>query len=306
MGKCANNQILDCLIIGAGPAGLTAAIYLARYRRQIRVLDAGQSRAALIPITHNYPGFPHGVSGAQLLTRLREQATRYGVHIQQGTVTTLSKQGNHFIASIDGDCVMATTVVLATGVMDNPPDIPDLREATLSGCVRWCPICDGYEVIDKNVAILAAARECFKHALFLRTYTRQLTLFVQPGGDKLDSAERLKIAQASIMLVEEPITQIRMTIGQQVTLHLTNGNEHSFDALYPMLGCTPRTELAKSLGVRVDSNDELWVDAHQCTSIAGLYAAGDVVNALNQMNVGTAHAAIAATAIHNVLKDNYR
>lgn len=306
INRQANDKVLDCLIVGAGPAGLTAAIYLARYRRQILLVDAGQSRAALIPTTHNYPGFAQGISGAELLTRLVNQAARYGVHIRHGTVAALSKSGTEFVADIDDDRVVASTVLLATGVVDKQPDIPNLREATLSGRVRWCPICDGYEVSDQDVALLTSGKDGFTHALFLRTYTSRLTLFVQPGSQNLAGNERLKIAQAGIRLVEQPIAQIRATNGQRIVLRLACGAELSFDTLYPLLGCNAQTELVKGLGVRVDNNGELLVDAHQSTSIPGLYAAGDVVNALNQMSVGIAHAATAATAIHNALKDNYR
>lgn len=306
MNAEATNETLDCLIVGAGPAGLTAAIYLARYRRRILVVDAGQSRAALIPITHNYPGFPHGVSGTGLLARLREQAARYGVCVREGTVKALFKPGGEFIADIGENRVVASTVILATGVVDKLADVPDLREATLSGLVRWCPICDGYEVIDRDVALIGSGREAFKHARFLRTYTRRLTLFAQLGGDKLDSYERVKIELLGIRVVEDPIAEIRTVDGQRITLCLAGGEELSFDTLYPMLGVNPRTELANSLSAEVDENGELLVDLCQRTSIPGLYAAGDVVKALNQMNVGTAHAAIAATAIHNGLNANYR
>jgi thioredoxin reductase (NADPH) len=306
MGNRANDPLLDCLIVGAGPAGLTAAIYLARYRRRILLVDAGQSRAALIPVTHNYPGFPQGISGIELLTRLRDQAARYDVVVRQGTVKTLSMQGGEFVAEIGDDHVVAATVILATGVIDRHPNIPDLQEATLHGHVRWCPVCDGYEVIDQNVALLASAKQGFRHALFLRTYTRKLTLFVQAAGECLNSNERLQMNQAGIRLIEEPITRIRRVAGQGVILRLRGGEELSFDTLYPMLGSKARTELVQGLGVRVDIKGELWVDAHQRTSVPGLYAAGDVVNALNQMSVGTAHAAIAATAIHNALSHNYR
>ncbi|TBN47146.1 NAD(P)/FAD-dependent oxidoreductase [Pseudomonas sp. BGI-2] len=302
----AQYHVVDCLIVGAGPAGLTAAIYLARYRRQVLLVDAGQSRAELIPITHNYPGFPQGVSGAELLARLRNQAEPYNIYVRPATVKALSKRGDDFIADIDDDRVVASTVLLATGVIDKPPEIPDLREATLGGDVRWCPICDGYDVIDQDIALLASAKEGFRHALFLRTYTRQLTLIVQPGSRELDNDERLKIAQAGIRLVEHPIAQIRKIKGHRVAIRLANGGELSFDTLYPMLGCNVRNELAKSFGVTFDSNGELVVDTDQRTSVLGLYAAGDVVNALNQMGVGVAHAATAATAIHNALKDNYR
>lgn len=258
--KQAQYHVVDCLIVGAGPAGLTAAIYLARYLRQVLLVDAGQSRAELIPVTHNYSGFPQGVSGAELLARLRNQAERYNVYVRRATVKALSKRGDDFIADIDDDRVVASTVILATGVIDKTPEIPNLREATLGGYVRWCPICDGYDVIDQDIALLASAEEGFKHALFLRTYTRQLTLIVQPGGRELDNDERLKIAQAGVRLIEEPIEQIRKIKGHRVALRLANGDELSFDTLYPMLGSNARTELAKSLGVTFESDGELVVD----------------------------------------------
>ncbi len=296
---------LECLIVGGGPAGLTSAIYLARYRRRILVVDAGQSRAALIPITHNYPGFPIGVSGAKLLTRLRAQAKRYGVLIREGKVSELFKRGEQFLAMIDDAPVVAETVVLATGVIDKHPNIPDLREATLSGFVRWCPICDGYDVTDQNIALLSSTREGVAHALFLRTYSRRLTLFVSHER-QLEGEERQELASAGIELIEERITQIRLSNERQVMIGLDSGRELSFDTLYPMLGCHARAELAISLGARVDSNGELVVDVHQHTTVSGLYAAGDVVHALNQMSVGVAHATIAATAIHKQLKKQYR
>ena len=297
--------MLDALIIGAGPAGLTAAIYLARFRRRIVLIDSGHSRAALIPVTHNYPGFPDGVSGAELLARLAAQASRYGVEIQRGTVDGLSRSGEEFIADVQGQRIAAKTVLLATGVVDKCPDIANIPAATLNGCLRWCPICDGFEVSDQSVALLSTAKSGVAHALFLRTYTPRLTLFVDPESGTLDAVQRGSIEQAGIRLVEDRIEKIHVSGEQQVIVRLNGVTELCFDTLYPMLGTDARDALGANLGARC-SDGELVVDADQQTSIPGLYAAGDVVKALNQMNIGTAHAAIAATAIHNKLRDNYR
>ncbi len=162
--------MLDCLVVGAGPAGLTAAIYLGRYKRRALVVDSGASRASLIPTSHNYPGFPEGISGPELLRRLRLQALRYGARIRSGLVTAL-------------------------------------------------------ELND-------------------------------------------------------------------------DGEVHRFDTLYSALGEKPRSELAAHLGVRCSAGGQILVDEHLQTFVPGVYAAGDVVSALNQISVATGHAAIAATAIH--------
>src|SRR5947207_15027612 len=112
---------LDCLIVGAGPAGLTAAIYLARYRRNVALVDAGESRAALIPATHNYPGFAHGIAGPELLRALKEQAASYGILTTHALVTQLSIEESGFRAWWDGGSLRALRVISATGLLDTAP-----------------------------------------------------------------------------------------------------------------------------------------------------------------------------------------
>ena len=173
--------------------------------------------------------------------------------------------------------------------------------------VRWCPICDGYEVSDKAVALLATARDGYKHALFLRTYTRRLTLFIQAGGAPLTDDQRRDLEHAQIRVIDESICRLRIIAPTNgVEIETADDEKHLADVVYPMVGCAPRIQLLKSFKARTDENDMLWVDEHQQTSIPGLYAAGDIVHALNQMSVGVAHATTAATAIHNGLRRNYR
>jgi thioredoxin reductase (NADPH) len=118
--------MLDCLIIGGGPAGLTAAIYLARYRRAAVLVDDGASRAALIPASHNYPGF-NGIAGPDLLARLREQALLYGANLEHGRVTTLQRRPRGgFRVRWDDKEIAARTVLLATGLIDESPNVEGL------------------------------------------------------------------------------------------------------------------------------------------------------------------------------------
>jgi thioredoxin reductase (NADPH) len=296
---------LECVIVGGGPAGLTAALYLARFRRRVVVIDAGHSRAALIPVSHNYPGFPQGVSGEELLRRLRRQAAHYGVTIIHGTAHSLGLLKTGFTLRVNDRSIRAASVLLASGAVDLKPSIPDIREATLAGAVRWCPICDGYEVQDKRVALISPLEQGYQHALFLRTYTDKLSWFVQGTTGQIEDTQLATLAELKIRLIASPIAKITVLAGPRVSISTHDGESHLVDALYPMVGCQPRIDLLDGLGARQDEYKYLWVDEHQCTSIPGIYAAGDVVHALNQMSVGAAHAATAATAIHNALPRNY-
>ena len=112
---------LDCLIVGGGPAGLTAAIYLARFHLKLKVVDAGNSRASLIPCTRNHAGFPDGISGDELIARMKEQAQKYGAAIEDGRVTRLDRVDGGFSAEWGAGPVTARTVLLATGVHEPPP-----------------------------------------------------------------------------------------------------------------------------------------------------------------------------------------
>jgi thioredoxin reductase (NADPH) len=303
--KIAAMHTLDCLVIGAGPAGLTAAIYLARYRRDFLVLDGGPSRAALIPLTHNFPAWPQGVSGEKLLARLREQAQAHGARIEEARVECLQRDGDGFVAIAGKRKWRAAHVVLATGIVDRHPDWPGLREATLDGLLRWCPICDGFEMLDKDIALVTAAGSGLGHAKFLRTYSRKVTLVALSDEEGLDAQGVAELEDAGIELEARPLLGFEAR-GRRVALRFGDGADREFDAVYPMLGCKVQGELATQIGAQCNEIGDLLVDAHQGTSIEGLYAIGDVVSDINQISVGTGHAAIAATAIHNRLARNFR
>jgi thioredoxin reductase (NADPH) len=299
-------RTLDALVIGAGPAGLTAAIYLARYRRDFLVLDGGASRAELIPLTHNFPAWPEGVSGEKLLARLREQALAHGTNFEAARVEQLQRDGDCFVAVAGEMRWRARNVVLATGIVDRHPDWPGLREATLDGLLRWCPICDGFEMLDKEIALVTAAASGLGHAKFLRSYSKKVTLVALSDTEGLGAEGVAELEQAGIELEPRPLTGFEPRGSHRIALKFADGSAREFDAVYPMLGCRVQSDLAAQLGARCNDIGDLLVDAHQCTSIEGLYAIGDVVSDINQISVGTGHAAIAATAIHNRLARNFR
>jgi thioredoxin reductase (NADPH) len=297
---------VDCLIIGAGPAGLTAAIYLARFRREIMVVDNGCSRAAYIPISHNAPGFPNGVSGLHLLERLREQAAHYGVHVVEAEVRAVELSAGAFRCSVGDERVDALAVLLAAGIRDNHLPMHDWNDAILAGVIRLCPICDGYDVIDQNIAIVAMPKNGVRHALFLRSYSPNVTLFCDRKEGQISYEERVMLQQAKITLIEDEITDVGLLGQHQVQVRCSDARLYVFDVLYPMVGDQARSGLASALGVECTEDGQIIVDLHQRTKIAGVYAAGDVVDGLNQIAVATGHAAVAAVAIHNDLPTNFR
>lgn len=297
--------MLDCLIVGGGPAGLTAAIYLARYRRTALVVDEAKSRCAWIPTSHNLDGFTSGIRGTDLLERIRAQAESYGACIETGSVATLERLpgGRGFRAGLgDGREVDAASVLLATGVIDGQPRMPHLYEAMQRGLIRVCPICDGYEVIDRRIAVLGHGAQAVGEARFIRTYSPYVTLLTLGERMALSIEEQGDLDAAGIAVIEEPVAAVGTCEDDSTRLTLESGHILDFDTLYSALGVTARSGLAEQLGVAMDEDGRLIVDRHQRSSVPGLYAAGDVVSTLNQIAVAMGEAAIAATAIHNDLR----
>lgn len=290
----------EVLIVGAGPAGLTAATYLARFMRSVVVADAGGSRACWIPLSHNMPGFPSGITGDAILSRMRDQATEYGAMIEAGQVEDLAPDGDGFAATLNGRTLRARAVLLATGVVDHHPDLPGVERAIERALVRICPICDGYEAQGKAVAIIGQDDMGVREAAFLRTYSDRVTLIHIGAAGAL--TKRDELVRLGVELIEAPIDNVELK-GDRVTALGWGGSVHTFDLVYSALGTTANAELARGLRARLADDGRLEVDMHQLTSVPGLYAAGDVVRGLNQIAVATAEAAVAATAIHNALRE---
>lgn len=294
--------VLDCLVIGAGPAGLTAALYLARFRRRIAVLDSGHSRAALIPVSHNFPGYPDGIGGTALLRLLTAQAARYGAVVTPARVTRLDADGaGGFAAVTAAGPLRASTVLLAAGSLDLTPPWPTARDAVRGGYLRYCPVCDGFEVIDRNVAVLGRGEHGAREALFLRHFSPRVTLLTGGGPARLPPALGMALQAAGIAVVEDRL-QGGQVEGDAWVCRFTAGGRVAYDCLYLALGARMRSGLARRLGAAMTARGELVVDRHMQTTVPGLYAAGDVVLALNQIAVATGQAATAATAIHNRLR----
>jgi thioredoxin reductase (NADPH) len=291
-------DIEDAIVVGAGPAGLTAAIYLGRFRRRFVVIEDGHSRARWIPTSHNIPGFTAGIGGQEFLSSLKAQALKYGARILRGHVSTLTMNDGVFAVQTAEGPLFARYVLLATGVRDHLPAIEGASEAVMRSVLRICPICDAFEATDKRIAVIGDGELGEREAQFLKHYSDQVTLLHIGSANftsTIKASDSSDLERLSIQLSDLCIREDRVTV--------TSGQaERTFDVVYLALGCSPLHDLARSLRARCDEHGALQVNAHQETTIPGLYAAGDVVRGLNQVIIAAAESAIAATDIHNKLR----
>ena len=285
-------DVWDVIVVGAGPAGLTAAIYLGRYRRRCMVLEDGHSRARWIPTSHNIPGFTDGIGGEELLATLKEQAQRYGAQIRHANASSIALDAGVFSLGTDAGVLHCRYLLLATGVRDHLPSIEGASEAVLRSLLRFCPICDAFEAIDKRIAVIGDGAPGVREAEFLKHYSAQVTLLHTGSADApaSEDIERVSIRLSDLRIQEDRIVLVSVT------------GERHFDVAYLALGTSSQHNLARALGATCDEHGALRVNAHQETSVPRLYAAGDVVRGLNQVVVAAADSAIAATDIHNKLR----
>lgn len=234
---------------------------------------------------------------------MRAQARKYGAPILSAMATSLERRPDGiFVARVGARDILARTILLATGVIDEEPELPNLMDSVQRGLIRHCGICDAYEVIDHQVAVIGHGSTGLGEALFLRTYTSDITLFSlgRPLGLSHDELQRAEAA--GIKLIDETVAEVIVEHGRIRALRLQSCSCHSFDTLYSALGSVARSGLARDLGAVLGKDGCVVTDQHQRSSVDGLFVAGDVVLSLDQISVAMGEAAIAATTIHNRLR----
>ena len=296
--------MFDCLIVGAGPAGLTAAIYLQRFHRSVCIVDDNHSRAAKIPLSHNYPGFPDGISGDDLLARLKQQLENFGGTITPCTAKTLHKVGDTgFRIECEGREFKARTVLLATGIVDIEPDIPGYELIRGTDMIRFCPVCDGFEFTDQRVGVIGSGSHGLREFDFIRHFSRRITYISMDSGGGGVARVGGSFRDLEVTVLDGANSRLHYDpSAKTVDLELFDGSRQCFDVLYCALGNRVRSTLAIDAGAAHDAQECIEVDAHHETTVRNLFAAGDVVSGLDQLAVATGHAALAATAIHNRLR----
>ncbi len=301
----------DCVIIGAGPAGLTALEYLARFHRSAVALGANGPRPRLLWIdrTYNLPGYPEGVNGRVLHNRLRAQAEEMGGQVRDETATKVEgKDGDWTIHLSDKSKLRARKIILAMGVRDRVPDIPDV-EKHIGHFLRYCPVCDGYEHTGKKLGIIGSGGSVARHALFLETFSNDITIFLHGKSPNTLGRYRSLLKQKGIAVEPARIAKIIESRADPVSDYvgsgvcLEDGGERELSVLYGALGCDLHLDSVNHLNFKLDEDGYIITNIHQETSVPGIYAAGDLVSQINQISVAFGQATIAAVRIHNTLDD---
>jgi thioredoxin reductase (NADPH) len=293
---------MDCCVIGGGPAGLTAAIFLARFRRDVLLLDSGQSRASWIPRSHNHPAFPGGINGEALLRRMRSQLAEFAAAPISGTATAIRRRSDGQLEVETDDATFVTRyVIFATGTRDRLPAVADAVQHVRQGLIRLCPICDAYELIDRRIAVIGSGASGAGEALFLATYSSDVSLITLGAPLGVSPDDEARVRAAGIAVSTDLVHRITAAdLRMQVVFE--SGECALFDAVYAGLGNDPRTDLARGIGVELSEDGRILTDTKQRTSVPQVYAAGDVVTGLNQIAVAMGQGEIAATDLHNEIR----
>ena len=298
------DKLYDCIVIGAGPAGLSASLFLARYLRRTLTFHHNSPRNEYSHGVHGFLG-NHGILPNELLARGRDEVTSHGGLIVEACVTAVEKLSSERFRVTVGDEEQrgfeARRLLLATGLRDQTPDCPGFREF-YGFSVFHCPDCDGYETRDKRVAVLAHGENAAAFAANLLTWTTKLTLLTDQN--EIPSRDREKLAALEIPVKTESIVALEgdTTERRLQRVVFSEGEPLECDALFFSLGTELANNFHETLGCRMDTESGLlWVDKTLQTSVEGVYAAGDITPHSQLAIVAAAEGAMAAIQIHRSL-----
>ena len=297
------DDLYDCIVIGAGPAGLSASLFLARYLRRTLTFHHNSPRNEYAHGVHGFLGH-HGIRPGELLARGRDEVTSHGGLIIEACVTAVEKVApEHFRVTAGERVFEAQRLLLATGLRDLTPDCPGFREF-YGWSVFHCPDCDGYEVKDKRVAVLAYDKNAAGFTENLLTWTRHITLLTDQRELSKDNEEKLAALDVAIRTDAVAALEGDTSTKQLQRVVFAEGEPLECDALFFNLGTELATNFHETLACRLDPEcGLLWVDDTQQTSVEGVYGAGDITPNSQLAVVAAAEGAMAAIHIHRSLKD---
>lgn len=289
----------DAVIIGGGPAGLTCAIFLGRYRRGVLVIDAGHPRNHASEGIHGFLGH-HSIKPAELHARGRAEAEAVGVEFRDARVTKIERAGDVFEVT-SAEIVRARRIVLAYGVRDTLPDIPEI-ESYYGTSVHHCPDCDGYESRDRRIGVIAWGNPAVGLALKMLQWTDDVVVFTHGHDREWDDEEHSKLLAERIDVKDEKIVALEGTDGNVTAAVLETGERVPVGRLFFSIKVERSSTFAEDLGCEVDpEKPDVKVNEHRQTTVEGVWAIGDLVEGAQLAITAAADGAIAAIAINKSL-----
>ena len=288
----------DVAVVGGGPAGLTAAIWLARYLHRVVVVDSGDPRNWETRGINGFLSRP-GIRPPELRALGREECAKYGVEFVSGIVDqALNETGELFAVCIrGGKTIEARRILLAIGIKDVWPQVPGLDKC-YGDTVHVCPDCDGYEARDKKTVVIGVGRKAVGMALALTTWTREIVICT--NGEKPDMDQNLldQLKALNIPVLDAPIQCVVSRESEIAGLDLEGGMSLDCERLFFAIGQYPADDLGAQLGCKRDDLGRLVIDDRNHTSVLNVYAAGDIAPGPQMAIVAAASGAVAALAIH--------
>jgi thioredoxin reductase len=291
----------DVVIVGAGPAGLSAALILGRCRRRVLVCDTGRPRNAASHTMHGYLT-RDGMPPAEFLAIGRRELEPYAtVELRHIAVVSAkcTAESRFEVELQSGERLRARTLLLATGVIDNIPGVPGLREL-YGRSVFHCPYCDGWEIRDEPIAVYGRGERGAGLSLELTVWSRDLVLCTD-GAAELSREERDRLARNGIAVREERIAALESVDGILTHVVFDGGERLRRRALFFTTGQTQRSDLSVTLGCEFNDKGTVRTGKYETTHLPGLYVAGDASRDVQWVTVAAAEGAEAAFAINTAL-----
>jgi len=290
----------EVIIIGGGLAGLSAAIYLGRSRRETLLIHTNRSMAKWEAEVQNYLGFPGGIDGEDLLARGMAQVVRFDVAVIEDDIRSLAPDGDTFCLSGADTVYHARRVLLATGLTHLPPEIPGVREC-LGQSLFFCKDCDAYRVQGKPIVIIGGNNEAADYALAMLLFASSVMICTNGRNPRWDADHAGWLEEYAVPIRHDRIRSVLHDHGQLTAFIFEQGGSVNVEGAFTTRGDVYHNSLAESAGAKLDEEGQVIVDHRQKTSVPGLYAAGCVTAWNCQMIIAAGQGAIAGQAINRDL-----
>ena len=291
----------DVAVIGGGPAGLSAALWLARYLHSVVLVDSGDPRNWETRGINGFLG-AHSIRSPELRKRGRADAEKYGAKLIDDKVETAKKIDDdcYRLKLSNGDTIEARRLLLAIGVRDAWPDIPGLADC-YGETAHVCPDCDGYETRDQNTVVVGSGKKAVGMALALTTWTDKIVICTNGEKAGMDAELLQKLKKLNIPVLEQSVTCIKSKDGEIKCIELGDGMSLDCERLYFAIGQYPSDDIGKELGCTRDDVGRIVIDERNHTTVKNVFAAGDIAPGPQLAIAAAASGAIAALAIHHSL-----